>query len=569
LLLHPRCEPLPFMHLGPFVTRCDGAVLTADDDCVWFSRDDGCSWQRARLFAEPAKYLCRGERALLLTRDGTLVLAFLNAREMAFRWDQTKGGPLPGCRLPVYVTRSTDDGETWQRPSKLQDGWCGALRTMIQLRSGRLVLGCHEAAANPGRNVCFSYVSDDDGLSWRKSNIIDLGEDSGCGEHGGALEPTLVQLKDGRLWMLIRTRSGRFYEAFSKDGGLTWVDIRPSKIGASSSPGQLKRLHSGRLVLFWNRADGLENGGGCGRLSVAFSEDDGRTWTGPVVVAYDPKQTAGEAATRGVTHAYVYERIPGELWVTTVHGALRMKLREDDFLPRRRSDQTYRARFVRAAKIRLDGKLDEPAWRRAEVERNFVFPWKQAAAPPTEFRALCDEQHLYFAFCAQDDDLVVRDQVEQEDDAVFEDRVEIYFSRDEQMQHYYCLEIDSRGRIFDYRGSYYRRFDTTWHWKGAEARAGALQRGYVVEGRIPLASFAALGFPPLRPGVKIRCGLFRAEFSFDRSPTAKALRPGIHTRGRVVEGPPIVQEWIAWVDPRTEEPDFHVPTSLGWLEIIN
>jgi hypothetical protein len=33
-----------------------------------------------------------------------------------------------------------------------------------------------------------------------------------------------------------------------------------------------------------------------------------------------------------------------------------------------------------------------------------------------------------------------------------------------------------------------------------------------------------------------------------------------------VEGPPPIEEWISWVDPKREEADFHVPASLGWLE---
>ena len=95
--------------------------------------------------------------------------------------------------------------------------------------------------------------SDDEGQTWKRSNLIDLGDYGGYGDHGGGIEPTLAQLHDGRLWMLIRTYRGCFTEAYSDDEGLTWKDIRPSAIEASGSPGQLRRLQSGRLVLLWNR----------------------------------------------------------------------------------------------------------------------------------------------------------------------------------------------------------------------------------------------------------------------------------------------------------------------------
>jgi hypothetical protein len=232
------------------------------------------------------------------------------------------------------------------------------------------------------------------------------------------------------------------------------------------------------------------------------------------------------------------------------------------------SGQTYQVRHLSAAAIRVNGRADSPDWLKARVERRFTFPWKRAAAPATEFRALCDDRHFYFAFRVHDDDIVVLDKLRDKQDVVFEDRVEMFFSRDDQMRDYYCVEIDPRGRAYDYRGSFYRRFDPAWSWPGLETKASPLERGYVVEGRFTLDGFEALGFPRLRPGVKIRCGLYRAEFSHDRSGRPVVQRETIHNRGRKLDGPPPLEEWISWVDPRTAEPDFHVPSSLGWLEIV-
>jgi hypothetical protein len=569
ILLHPKVQPLSTKFMGPFVTLGDASVLAVDDNRTWTSTDNGKTWKPRPLFAEPDKFQCRGERVIFRTRDGTLLVAFLNVKEMKFRWDQSQGGPAPDCRIPVYVTRSEDDGKTWEAPRKVQDGYCGALRTMIQLPSGRLILACQVAMANPGRSVCFSYSSDDDGKTWKRSNVIDLGKYGGYGDHGGGIEPTLARLHDGRLWMLIRTSQGCFTEAFSDDDGLTWKDIRPSKIDASGSPGQLLRLQSGRLVLFWNRyIDKAKKTGRREQLSMAFSEDDGRSWTDPVVVAYDPMQPGHKEPQHRLSYAYVYERVPGELWVTTFQGPVRVKLLEDDFFPRRLSTQTYPVRYLSAAKIRIDGRADEPEWSQAQVEKGFFFPWKKSPAPATEFRALCDDANLYFSFRIHDDDVFVLDKFCDKMDAVFEDRAELYFSPDDQMKDYYCAEVDPRGRALDYRGAYYRHIDATWSWKGLETAGSLLPQGYQVEGRIPLDSFVALGFPRLRPGVKIRCGLFRAEFSHDRSGKPVVQRETLHNQGRSIEGPPPIEEWMAWVDPKTEDPDFHVPTSLGWLEVV-
>ena len=228
--------------------------------------------------------------------------------------------------------------------------------------------------------------------------------------------------------------------------------------------------------------------------------------------------------------------------------------------------QTCVAHRLPAGQIVLDGRANEPAWTQAAVERRFIFPWKQAPAPATEFRALWDDANFYFTFRAQDADIFVLDRLRDEQDAVFEDRVEIYLCRDERMKNYFCFEVDSRGRAFDYRAQFYRRFDSSWNFPGLETKASPLPDGYEVEGRIPLKSLVALGFPAARPGVRIRCGLYRAEFSHDRSGRPIAQRESLHNLGRQIEGPPPLEEWMSWVDPKTKEPDFHVPASLGWLE---
>jgi hypothetical protein len=229
------------------------------------------------------------------------------------------------------------------------------------------------------------------------------------------------------------------------------------------------------------------------------------------------------------------------------------------------SNTTYRVRRLPHAKIRLDGRLDEPEWSQANVERHFVFPWKKTAPPPTEFLAFRDDEALYFAFRAEDSDVVTLDKLRDKEDECFEDRVEMILSRDPQMSNYFCWEIDSRGRVFDYAGSYYRQFNPKWQCKGLTAAGARTEKGYVVEARIPLSTLVAMGFPLDKPTL---CGLYRAEFSHDRSgkPAAPAEQT-IHHPGRKLDGPLPIENWISWVDPKTPEPDFHVPSSLGRLDL--
>lgn len=272
----------------------------------------------------------------------------------------------------------------------------------------------------------------------------------------------------------------------------------------------------------------------------------------------------------------------------------------------RMGDETYAVRRVASGAITIDGQADEPAWAEAKAENGFTFPWKKSPSPTTEFRAVCDGENLYVTFRVKDDDIVVLDKLRDEEDEVFEDRVELYFARDDALRSYYCLEIDSRGRVFDYHGAYYRQISPRWNCPGVEAAGSSLPSGYVVEASIPLASLEELGFdlagvrdkrpargrgrtsagpeargrnaaaapssaakPLAKPGrgSRIRCGLYRAEFSHDRSGKPVEQRETIHNRGRRLDGPPPIEEWISWVDPKTPEPDFHVPSSFGWMEI--
>lgn len=235
--------------------------------------------------------------------------------------------------------------------------------------------------------------------------------------------------------------------------------------------------------------------------------------------------------------------------------------------PARPSHRTYTVQYFPQVQIKLDGHLDEAQWSLATIESDFIFPWQERTAPGTDFRALCDDDYFYFAFRVMDADLFVLADLPEEVYAVFEDRVEMYFARDDQMQNYYCIEIDPHGRTMDYSGAYYRQLDLNWHCPGLESQGVMLGQGYTVEGRIPLTTFVDLGFPALRPGNKIRFGLFRAEFSHDRSGKPVEQKDSIHNLGRRIAGPPPLEAWMSWIDPNISQPDFHVPSALGWLQI--
>ena len=74
------------------------------------------------------------------------------------------------------------------------------------------------AFSHPGQFDVTAIYSDDQGETWQKSKSVLRVPIPHSVSSYGAVEPVIVQLNDGRVWMLIRTQMGRFYESFSRDG---------------------------------------------------------------------------------------------------------------------------------------------------------------------------------------------------------------------------------------------------------------------------------------------------------------------------------------------------------------
>ena len=343
--VNPLFEPLEVIRNGPFLALPEGRLLSADEESLLASSDEGRTWEVVSPLAfgqhpkEPASFY------FLRTRSGVLVMVYLDLVHSEFHWDDERGEPVEPCRLELWAARSLDDGQTWVDRQCLMDGRNANFFGLIQTSTGRLVLACHHLVPHPGRWIIRSFASDDDGQTWTGSNWIDLG---GHGHHDGATEPGVTELSDGRLLMLIRTNLDRFWYAFSEDGGRYWRTLLPSPIDASSAPGYLLRLQSGRHVLVWNRLN--PEGGTWKRrgpdvaselptswyreeLSIAISEDDAQTWSRPLVIA---RQVGGQ-----LSYPFVLERRPGELWITAGFAfrkdweaplPLRVKVTEEELL---------------------------------------------------------------------------------------------------------------------------------------------------------------------------------------------------------------------------------------------
>lgn len=292
--------------LGPALVKLgDGAVLSVfstptsyagkPGECFIagrLTRDGGETWEPVRELTR----LPQGRAAhptVHRTRDGALHLFFLGY--IKFEWDKEHINPTGGCRSDLWTARSTDDGKTWSEPQMIFEGYTGSTNGAEETREGRLVVPFSHYVSGPGRLVAKTVSSVDGGRTWEPSNALDIG---GAGDHDGALEPCVIELKDGRLWTLIRTTRKVFWESFSTDGGRTWSPAKAGTIDSTSAPAHVIRLTDGRLAMAWNRAEG-----GRRLLHLALSADDGESWTPSFI------------AVRGSTaYPFLLEAAPGELW---------------------------------------------------------------------------------------------------------------------------------------------------------------------------------------------------------------------------------------------------------------
>ncbi len=292
------------------------------------SHDHGVTWGKPVVEFSVPEHAYFTTRAML-DRDGELHLCFLVGRGVGNR------KPAVDLFYDIWHAKTTDQRTKWQRPRRIFAGYVGALRSLIQLRSGRLLLpfgkwlSTTDQRQTTGSNEVHILYSDDAGESWKEAPAALTAPVKPRGGQIGAVEPTALELSDGRIWMLIRTDTGRLYESFSRDG-LVWTPAVASRFTSSESPARLLRLPDGRIVLLWNNCQELVPPPGhqysaySGRdvLHAAISDDEGRTWRGFREIFRDPKRndTPPRRGDRGTAYPDAVATTTGSIVVVTGQG---------------------------------------------------------------------------------------------------------------------------------------------------------------------------------------------------------------------------------------------------------
>lgn len=211
--------------------------------------------------------------------------------------------------------------------------------------------------------------------------------------------------------------------------------------------------------------------------------------------------------------------------------------------------KSYKVAFESQMPV-LDGKLDEAVWGKVQGVTDFVNPWEQAQMPKTEFKAFHDDQYFYFSFDVEDPNVLIYDTTDHEWMVAREDRVELFMApgeidkpqADGKYPKYVALEMDYKGRTLSMLRDVEKNINAEWDPKTLETVGVRTEKGYTLEGKIALSELKEHN---LIQGNKIRAGAYRAEFSI------------IKGKGKEQTN------WITWVDPKTEKPNFHINSSFG------
>ncbi|MEY2877837.1 MAG: hypothetical protein RLZZ15_217, partial [Verrucomicrobiota bacterium] len=162
------------------------------------------------------------------------------------------------------------------------------------------------------------------GATWRHSpDQLSLELKTPNATRYGAIEPALLELRGGRVWMLVRDRQGRLFQTFSTDGGEHWPALAPSPFISSDSPATLLRLRDGKILLLTNACQNWTNPrsyamGGREVLHAALSADEGKTWHGFREILTEPvAETRGD---RGTAYASAAQNTAGKIVVVSGQG---------------------------------------------------------------------------------------------------------------------------------------------------------------------------------------------------------------------------------------------------------
>lgn len=272
-----------------------------DDDssqaCALLSDDGGDTWSAPFDIARPpADVEAVRMPCFLRLLDGRLACFLRYRTNHLDTWTA-----MIVCRDEARLGTVADGTALWTDPVRISPPAPGrhvllnnrALRLQHGARAGRILL----PLASPwpwdeedrrGSDIrTWVLYSDDDGVNWHPSQTMLAGPERGL------MEPFLMEGPGGQLRMWMRTQMSCQYESTSDDGGTTWSTAEPGPVVSPESPVAVARHEgsgsgSGLLMMVWNHNRCGTHTADRTPICVAFSNDEGASWTDEQRLDPDP-----------------------------------------------------------------------------------------------------------------------------------------------------------------------------------------------------------------------------------------------------------------------------------------
>ena len=270
----------PESHAATIAETSDGLIAAwfggtkegNKDVCIWTSHYKNNQWTAPMMVADGVmndtlRYPCYNP-VLFYTPNKELLLFY-------------KIGPNV-AGWTGWMKRSKDNGKTWNEREALPEGFLGPIKNKPVLVNGVLI--CPSSTEKTGWKFHLEYTKDW-GRTWTKSAALN------DPKIFTAIQPSLLQYKDGRMQLLGRSQNRTVNEVWSTDGGKTWSPMRASSLPNNNSGTDAVTLKDGRQLIVYNHVkpdSSLPRGKGARTpLNVAIS-NDGKTWQAVLVLEDSP-----------------------------------------------------------------------------------------------------------------------------------------------------------------------------------------------------------------------------------------------------------------------------------------
>ena len=303
---------------GTLLSFCEGRLEGREDagniDIVLKrSEDGGKTWGRLQSVCDDAGNTCGNPTPVVDHTNGTIWL-LMTWNLGSDRETQIMDGSAEDTRR-VWITRSTDDGQTWDTPKDITGSvkkahwrwYATGPGNGIQLNHGpyrnRLVIPAnHSDHTNADKHPYRSHIifSDDAGSTWQLGGVLDPTTN----------ESTLVETPDGEMLDNMRSYAGqnRRAVATSRDGGQTWSKIAlDSTLVEPICQASMLRYswpedgHS--RILFSNPASTERE-----NMTIRLSFDEGRSWPIARTLYAGPSAYSSLSVLPGKDIVCLYER---------------------------------------------------------------------------------------------------------------------------------------------------------------------------------------------------------------------------------------------------------------------